>query len=104
VSSRSAYLELFVLLCCTELRKRPAPLALLAASALLSSLQATARAVSGFSTTVSDKPIRHAFLSGVRGERPALPDADTSANWTMVGLCAHDSAMRGGDRVTITTF
>ncbi len=45
----------------------------------------------------------HAFLSAVRGERPALPDAETSANWTMVGLCAHDSAMRGGERVTIPT-
>jgi len=46
----------------------------------------------------------HAFLSAVRGERPALPDATTSANWTMVGLCAHDSAMRGGERMTIPTF
>ena len=43
-------------------------------------------------------------ISAVRGERPALPGAETSANWTMVGLCAHDSAMRGGDRVTIPTF
>jgi hypothetical protein len=43
-------------------------------------------------------------ISAVRGERPALPSAETSANWTMVGLCAHDSAMRGGDRVTIPTF
>src|SRR5262249_11132038 len=34
----------------------------------------------------------HAFLSAVKGERPALPDAATSANWTMVGLCAHQSA------------
>jgi len=46
----------------------------------------------------------HAFLSAVRGKRPALPDAATSANWTMVGLCAHDSAMRGGERVTIPTL
>ena len=37
----------------------------------------------------------HAFLSAVRGDRPALPDAETSANWTMVGLCAHESAMKG---------
>ena len=29
----------------------------------------------------------HAFLSAVKGERPAMPDAATSANWTMVGLC-----------------
>ncbi len=46
----------------------------------------------------------HAFLSAVRGERPALPDAETSANWTMVGLCAHESAMNGGKRVDIPTF
>ena len=46
----------------------------------------------------------HAFLSAVRGERPALPDAETSANWTMVGLCAHDSAMKGGQKIVIPTF
>jgi predicted dehydrogenase len=46
----------------------------------------------------------HAFLSAVRGERPALPDAETSANWTMVGLCAHESAMNCGKRVVIPTF
>jgi len=43
----------------------------------------------------------HAFLSAVKGDRPALPDAATSANWTMVGLCAHESAMNGGKRVDI---
>ncbi len=46
----------------------------------------------------------HAFLSAVKGDRPALPDAETSANWTMVGLCAHESAMKGGDRIAIPTF
>jgi predicted dehydrogenase len=46
----------------------------------------------------------HAFLSAVRGERPALPDAETSANWTMVGLCAHESAMNAGKKVVIPTF
>jgi predicted dehydrogenase len=46
----------------------------------------------------------HAFLSAVRGERPALPDAATSANWTMVGLCAHESAMKGGEKVVIPTY
>jgi predicted dehydrogenase len=43
----------------------------------------------------------HAFLSALKGERPALPDDVTSANWTMVGLCAHESAMNGGKRVDI---
>src|SRR5215471_3748355 len=28
----------------------------------------------------------HAWLSAIRGERPALPDAATSANWTVVGI------------------
>jgi predicted dehydrogenase len=46
----------------------------------------------------------HAFLSAVMGERPALPDAATSANWTMVGLCAHESALKGGEKIVIPTF
>ncbi len=46
----------------------------------------------------------HAWMSAIRGERPALPDAATSANWTMVGICAHQSAMKGGERVMIPTF
>jgi len=45
--------------------------------------------------------LAHAFLCAIRGERPAFPDAATSANWTMVGICAHESAMRGGERVEI---
>ena len=32
---------------------------------------------------------------------PSRPDAATSANWTMVGICAHESALKGGDRVKI---
>jgi predicted dehydrogenase len=43
----------------------------------------------------------HAFISAVKGDRPAMPDALTSANWTMVGLCAHESASKGGVRVDI---
>lgn len=46
----------------------------------------------------------HAWLSAIRGERPALPDAETSANWTMVGLLAHESAMAGGEKKLIPTF
>jgi predicted dehydrogenase len=48
--------------------------------------------------------LAHAFLSAIRGERPGLPDAVTSANWTMVGICAHQSAMKGGERVKIPEF
>jgi predicted dehydrogenase len=48
--------------------------------------------------------LANAFLSAVRGDRPAMPDAPTSVNWTMVGICAHQSAMKGGERVTIPQF
>lgn len=48
--------------------------------------------------------LAHNFLAAVLGERPAFPDAPTSANWTLVGLCAHESAMKGGDRVAIPAF
>ena len=48
--------------------------------------------------------LAHAFLMAVLGERPALPDAETSANWTMVGICAHESAMKGGARVDLPRF
>jgi predicted dehydrogenase len=46
----------------------------------------------------------HHFLQAVLGRQPAFPDAPTSANWTLVGLCAHESAMKGGEPVKIPTF
>lgn len=45
--------------------------------------------------------LAHNFLMAVLGEQPAFPDAPASANWTLVGICAHESAMKGGDRVAI---
>lgn len=48
--------------------------------------------------------LAHAFIEAVLGRRPALPDAPTSANWTMVGLCAHESAMKGAEKVKIPVF
>lgn len=48
--------------------------------------------------------LAHNFLMAVLGERPAFPDAPTSANWTLVGLCAHESAMDGGKRVKIPVY
>ena len=38
----------------------------------------------------------HAFLSAVKGDRPALPDAATSANWTMVGTVRPRIGAEGG--------
>jgi predicted dehydrogenase len=46
----------------------------------------------------------HNFLMAVLGKQPAMPDAATSVNWTMVGICAHQSALKGGERIPIPTF
>lgn len=43
----------------------------------------------------------HEFITAILEKRPPWPDAATSANWTMTGLCAHESAMKGGARVRI---
>ena len=43
----------------------------------------------------------HEFISAVREGRPSVADAATAANWTMTGICAHESAMRGGERIAI---
>jgi predicted dehydrogenase len=48
--------------------------------------------------------LTHHFLMAVLGEQPAMPDAPTSANWTAVGICAHESAMKGGTRIEIPRF
>ncbi len=48
--------------------------------------------------------LAHEFISAIVEGRPALPDAATSANWTMTGICAHQSAMKGSERVQIPQF
>ncbi|MBA4066168.1 MAG: oxidoreductase [Isosphaera sp.] len=48
--------------------------------------------------------LAHNFLAAVLGRQPAFPDAPTSANWTLVGICAHESAMKGGERVEIPVY
>ncbi len=48
--------------------------------------------------------LAHNFLMAVLGSQPAFPDAMTSANWTLVGICAHESAMKGGERVELPVY
>jgi predicted dehydrogenase len=48
--------------------------------------------------------LAHNFLMACLGQQPAMPDAAASANWTMVGICAHQSALKGGERVVIPVF
>ena len=48
--------------------------------------------------------LTHHFLMACLGKQPAFPDAATSANWTAVGICAHESALKNGEKVVIPEF
>ncbi|MDB6154274.1 MAG: oxidoreductase domain protein [Chthoniobacteraceae bacterium] len=44
------------------------------------------------------------FLAALVEGREPFPNAKESANWTCVGLCAHESAMNGGQIVKLPAF
>jgi predicted dehydrogenase len=46
----------------------------------------------------------HEFVSAIVEDRPGFPDAVMSANWTCVGILAHQSAMEGGARLALPAF
>jgi predicted dehydrogenase len=46
----------------------------------------------------------HEFISALVEERDPFPNAKQSANWTCVGLCAHQSALKGGAIVKLPAF
>jgi predicted dehydrogenase len=46
----------------------------------------------------------HEFLSALSEQRAPFPNARQSANWTCVGLCAHESALKGGEIVKLPSF
>jgi predicted dehydrogenase len=46
----------------------------------------------------------HEFVSALVEARDAFPNARRSANWTCVGLCAHESALKGGELVRLPEF
>ena len=48
--------------------------------------------------------IVHEFLSALLEDRDPWPNATTSANWTCVGICAHQSAQKGGEIVHLPEF
>lgn len=48
--------------------------------------------------------LAHEFVRSIIEERPPAIDALTSADWTAPGICAHESALRGGDPVMIPDF
>lgn len=43
----------------------------------------------------------HEFISAIMEERPSEIDADVAANWTMAGICAHESALRDGETTVV---
>lgn len=44
------------------------------------------------------------FVSALAQGRDPWPNATLSANWTCVGICAHDSALKGGEIVKLPEF
>ena len=44
------------------------------------------------------------FVSALVEDRDPWPNAVTSANWTCVGICAHESAEQGGAIVKLPAF
>jgi predicted dehydrogenase len=48
--------------------------------------------------------LAHEFLTALIEDRDPMPNAKQSANWTCVGLCAHESAMQGGKIVKLPSF
>jgi len=46
----------------------------------------------------------HEFVSALAENRDPFPNAKQAANWTCVGLCAHQSALRGGAIVKLPAF
>jgi predicted dehydrogenase len=48
--------------------------------------------------------LAHEFVRSIVEERAPAIDAVTAANWTAPGICAHESAMRDGETVTIPVF
>jgi predicted dehydrogenase len=46
----------------------------------------------------------HEFIRSIVEKRPPSLDVLTAANWTAAGTGAHESAMRGGEKVTIPPF
>jgi len=48
--------------------------------------------------------LAHEFVTALIENRDPFPNAVESANWTCVGLCAHESALKGGEIVRLPEF
>ncbi len=48
--------------------------------------------------------LAHEFVTALVEDRDPLPNATQSANWTCVGVTAHQSAMKGGEIMKLPEF
>jgi predicted dehydrogenase len=48
--------------------------------------------------------LAHEFLTALVEDRDPFPNAAQSANWTSVGILAHESAMQGGELIRVPDF
>lgn len=48
--------------------------------------------------------LAHEFVSALIEDRDPFPNAKQSANWTCVGICSHESALKGGKIVKLPNF
>ncbi|MBC6937109.1 MAG: gfo/Idh/MocA family oxidoreductase [Chloroflexi bacterium] len=48
--------------------------------------------------------LAHEFLMSIIEDRDPFPNARQSANWTCVGILAHESALRGGETINLPDF
>jgi predicted dehydrogenase len=48
--------------------------------------------------------LAHEFVTAVLENRPSFPDVHQSVNWTMVGILAHESALRAGEKMHLPNF
>ncbi|WP_026820765.1 Gfo/Idh/MocA family protein [Arthrobacter castelli] len=46
----------------------------------------------------------HEFISSIMENRPPMIDTATSAAWTAPGICAHQSALQDGERITVPRY
>jgi len=46
----------------------------------------------------------HEFISAIKEGRDSAIDVTTAANWTSAGICAHESALKNGERVFTPDF
>jgi len=44
------------------------------------------------------------FISAIKEGRDSAVDAVKAAYWTGAGICAHESAMKGGEKIIIPDF